>query len=107
MDYTKLTKSELIEKLEEQKHLAQAVDAKDREINQIRLKFEEFRTLHQGALKQDEVKALTKQLEDEKKKAIDVANLYIKMHHDYLKQTQQNLEMALFTEQVVSDKIKK
>ena len=38
MDYTKLTKSELIEKLEEQKHLAQAVDAKDREINQIRLK---------------------------------------------------------------------
>jgi hypothetical protein len=36
-----------------------------------------------------------------------VARLYVKMHHDLLKQTQQNLEMALFTEQVVSDKFKK
>lgn len=36
MDYSKMTKQELIEKLNEQKHLADAVDAKDREINSLK-----------------------------------------------------------------------
>lgn len=36
MDYNKLTKTELIEKLEEQKHLASAVEAKDKEIVEIK-----------------------------------------------------------------------
>lgn len=35
MDYEKLTKVELIEKLNEQKHLASAVEAKDKEIVRI------------------------------------------------------------------------
>lgn len=35
MDLEKLTKSELIEKLEEQKHLAKAVEAKDIEISRL------------------------------------------------------------------------
>lgn len=35
MDYSQLTKAELLEKLNEQKHLAQAVDAKDQEIIRI------------------------------------------------------------------------
>ena len=52
MDYTKFTKAELIEKLEEQKHLAEAVNAKDREIITLKEEFEEFKTLHQGCLKQ-------------------------------------------------------
>lgn len=36
MDYNKLTKAELIEKLNEQKHLASAVEAKDKEILKIK-----------------------------------------------------------------------
>jgi len=107
MDYTSLTKKQLIEKLEEQKHLAEAVEAKDKEITAAKKELQSVITSHQGCLNQAEVKALTDKLEAERKKATELAQLYIKMHHDLLKQTQQNLEMALFTEQVVSEKFKK
>lgn len=36
MDYGKLTKAELIQKLNEQKHLASAVEAKDKEIVELK-----------------------------------------------------------------------
>ena len=36
MDYDKLTKAELLEKLEEQKHLASAVEAKDIEMSELK-----------------------------------------------------------------------
>ena len=107
MDYTKFTKAELIEKLEEQRHLAEAVEAKDKEIITLKEEFEEFKLLHQGSLKKSEVEVLTNKLEADRRTATELAQHYIKMHHDLLKQTQQNLEMALFTEQVVSDKFKK
>lgn len=118
MDYDKLTKAELIEKLNEKKHLAQAVEAKDKEIVQLRKNYEsrieglqeeiaKFKKDYQGALKKEEIDKLIKDAETKRNEAKQLAQFYVKMYHDFLKQTQQNLEMALFTEQIVSEKFKK
>lgn len=135
MDYSQLTKAELIEKLNEQKHLAQAVEAKDKEIanllkekqnkdekllqeiSQIRTqKQKEIEELnktikelnHQliGSMTKEKVEQYVKDVQEENKTIREVANYYIKIHTDFLKQTQQNLEMAIFTEDLVSQKIK-
>lgn len=106
MDYEKLTKAELLEKLNEQKHLAQAVEAKDNEIATIKKQLEEIKTKYQGAVTKTEIEDYTKKVEEERKQAFEIANLYIKAHRDFLKQTQQNLEMVIFTEELLSQKIK-
>ena len=118
MDYDKLTKAELIEKLNEQKHLAKAVEAKDREIIELKKRYEtrlsevvnevnQLQKDYAGALKKQEIDKLIKTAEDQKNESAYLAQFYVKMYHDFLKQTQQNLEMALFTEQIVSEKFKK
>ena len=135
MEYTNLTKAELLEKLNEQKHLAQAVEAKDNEIATIKKQLEEMKTKYQGAvikseeakdneiatikkqleeiktkyqgaITKSEIEDYTKKVEEERKQAFEIANLYIKAHRDFLKQTQQNLEMVIFTEELLSQKIK-
>ena len=118
MDYEKLTKAELIEKLNEQKHLAQAVNAKDKEIVALKTKYEDrveqlnnevyqLKKDYAGALKKEEIDKIIKDADDKRKESSHLAQFYVKMYHDFLKQTQQNLEMALFTEQLVSEKFKK
>lgn len=118
MDYDKMTKAELIEKLNQQKHLAKAVEAKDIELSQMVKRYEakveglqeeiaKFRRDYQGALKKEEIDVIIKDAETKRNEAKQMAQFYVKMYHDFLKQTQQNLEMALFTEQVVSEKFKK
>ena len=120
-----LTKAELIEKLEEQKHLAEAVEAKDIEMSKLEKKYKEkitklheevielskkvhqVKEKHKHSITEKQMQERIKTINKEKERAQEVARLYVKMHHDLLKQTQQNLEMALFTEQVVSDKFKK
>ena len=104
MDYTKLTKSELIEKLEEQQHLASAVEAKDIEISELKKKHEELVTKYQGSLTKEQIEKVTERLVAERNEAAQRANLYIKIHHDLLKQIQHTTEMALFSEQLVSEK---
>jgi hypothetical protein len=117
MDYTKLTKSELIEKLEEQKHLASAVQAKDKEMSDLKKLHEEqmkrlkedkseLVTKYKGSLTKEQVDNITKKLIEERNDAFAKANLYIKIHHDLLKQMQHTAEMALFSEQLVSEKFK-
>lgn len=107
MNYNQLTKAELIEKLNEQKHLAQAVEAKDKELVELRQKFEAFKTEHQGAVKKPDIEKYVKDVQEEIKQAQQVANYYIRIYRDFLKQTQQNLEMAILTEELVSEKIPK
>jgi Ca2+-binding EF-hand superfamily protein len=107
MDYNQLTKAELVEKLNEQKHLAQAVEAKDKEIVELKQKFEAFKTEHQGAIKKADIEKYVKDVQEEIKQAQTVANYYIRIYRDFLKQTQQNLEMAILTEELVSEKIPK
>lgn len=126
MDYTKLTKSELIEKLEEQQHLVSAVEAKDIEMSQLKkeskkeleqlkkkneeevkalkLQKEELITKYQGSLTTEQIEKVTERLVAERNEAVSRANLYIKIHHDLLKQIQHTTEMALFSEQLVSEK---
>jgi alpha-glucuronidase len=124
MDYEKLTKAELIEKLNEQKHLAEAVNAKDKEIANLKKEkhdkdenlLQEIEKLnnknkelnHQlvGSMTKEKVEEYVKMVQEENKNIREVANYYIKIHTDFLKQTQQNLEMAIFTEDLVSQKIK-
>lgn len=118
MDYNTLTKAELIEKLKEQKHLASAVESKDKEMKDLeKAKDQKIEELQQrvdsileeysGSIKQGQLEKLTKQLQEERDYALDIANHYIRIYTDFLKQTQQNLEMAVFTEGLVSQKIKK
>ena len=118
MECTNLTKAELLEKLNEQKHLAHAVEAKDREIVELKKRYEtrleqvtdevnQLKKDYQGAFKKEEVEKIVKTAEDQRKESSHLAQFYVKMYHDFLKQTQQNLEMAIFTEQIVSEKFKK
>jgi len=120
-----LTKAELIEKLEEQKHLASAVEAKDIEMSKLKENHrqlvdsfkEEIKNMKEeikglkhnakGLVHLSEVQEKIDKVKGENQKLVETTNLYIRMYHNYLKQTQHNLEMALFTEQVISDKFKK
>lgn len=134
-----LTKAQLIEKLEEQQHLASAVEAKDiemlqlkkenkkqlehlkkkheeeikalkkqkeEEIKALKLQKEELVTKYQGSLTKEQIEKVTERLVAERNEVASKANLYIKIHHDLLKQIQHTTEMALFSEQLVSEKFK-
>jgi len=107
MDYNTLTKAELIKLLEEQKHLAQAVEAKDKEVVEANARVDAILEEYKGSMKQSQVEKLTKELIEQRDYALEIANLYMAAHTDLLKQTQQNLEMAVFTEGLISQKLKK
>ena len=120
-----LTRQELREKLKEQKHLASAVEAKDKEmtklkeshrqlvdsfkkeIEELKKEINGLKDNAKGLVHLSEVQEKINKVKEENKNLVDTTNLYIEMYHNYLKQTQHNLEMALFTEQVISDKFKK
>jgi CHASE3 domain sensor protein len=128
MDYNKLTKAELVEKLEELSLLPYAVEAKDEEISKSKKLHEEqikrltkkheeeiqvlkkekaeLVTKYQGSLSKEQIEKVTQQLIEERNEAVTRASLYIKIHHDLLKQIQHTTEMALFSEQLVSEKFK-
>ena len=123
-----LTKAELIEKLQELSLLPHAVEAKDEEMSKLKKlheeqikrltkKYEEqiqalkkekgeLVTKYQGSLTTEQIEKVTKQLIEERNEAATKANLYTKIHHDLLKQIQHTTEMALFSEQLVSEKFK-
>jgi predicted nucleic acid-binding Zn-ribbon protein len=84
MDYDKLTKAELIDKLNEQKHLAQAVEAKDQEIIRInnemqkvkeQIKEQNLRMVGMIS-KEDSNKILNEALKDAEEK-INLANQFL------------------------------
>lgn len=70
MKYDKMTKDELIEKLKEQKHLAQAVEAKDIEMSQLKNK------------KDEEIKKLKESLLDIRKELAQKSNMVTKQQAD-------------------------
>jgi hypothetical protein len=84
MDYDKLTKAELIDKLNEQKHLAHAVEAKDQEIIRInnemqkvkeQIKEQNLRMVGMIS-KEDSNKILNEALKDAEEK-INLANQFL------------------------------
>ena len=112
-----LTKAELIQKLENLSHLKTTVHAKDVQIAELKKQHEEkIKRLNKekedlvkkytGSITKEQIDKVTEKLIEERNEAVKKANLYIKIHHDLLKQIQHTTEMALFSEQLVSEKFK-
>jgi len=78
----------------------------EEEIKALKKEKAELVTKYQGSLTKEQVEKATNQLLEERNEAAQRANLYIKIHHDLLKQIQHTTEMALFSEQLVSEKFK-
>ena len=106
MDYTKLTKQELLEVVTQQQTLKDAVEAKDNEISELRKQVESLITSFQDSVKKEDIKKYTQQLEEETKKARDIANQYIRAHRDLMRIFKVNLDFAISHEELLTDKLK-
>lgn len=124
-----MTKDELIEKVQEQTHLAAAVDAKDREIIDIKSK-------HQSAITAKDTMITTKDkeiiglkakvaeleskqraneelvkgakfLEEENKKVVNHLNMYIETFRNTLKAQQGVLDNAIQLEAFISESLRR
>lgn len=102
MNYSNLTKQELLDIVTEQQTLKDAVEAKDREIAVLKEKLQSF----DGSMKREEVKNYTNELEERVKKAVDIANKYIAAHRDLMKVFKVNLDMAISHDELLSEKLK-
>ena len=102
MDFTKLTKQELLDLVKEQQTLKDAVEAKDKEISLLKEKLRSF----DGSVKREELKIYTQQLEEEAKKSRDIANQYIRAHRDLMRIFKVNLDFAISHEELLADKLK-
>lgn len=129
MDLTKMTKDELIEKIQEQAHLAEAVEAKDKEISQLQKEIEEIK---KNNLKQviefrkitDVLKgknaefekniinneALVKSaanLDEENKRLLINLNLYVEAFRNTLKAQQGVLDNAIQLDTFISESLRR
>lgn len=141
MDYSKMTKQDLVTKLKEQKHLSEAVQAKDKEIvslqktikglekqikeelvpkdrfdavnkvlqasvpkaslDEAQSRLREF----EGSIKKDKLDELLVKVEEERKHAMQIAVLYKNSYEDLLRVFKVNLDMAITTSDLLSEKI--
>jgi hypothetical protein len=122
MKYTDMTKVELIQLVEEQQTLADAVLEKDKEIIELKNKIktlvskelvvdlektiEELRFKLKGSISEEDFKIAIKKIEDERKRAGEIANRYIQAHRDLMRVFKINLDVAISHEELLSEKIK-
>lgn len=117
MDYEKLTKAELIEKINEQKHLASAVEAKDAEIVSIKKKYSEennalanelstLKASTHGMLRREEIEKITKATIEEKEKFAKIAKYYVVAYRDLIKTLKLNTDIAIAHEEVLAELLK-
>lgn len=106
MDFTKLTKTELLELVTAQQTLKDAVEAKDSEIKELKKQIESLKTSFQDSVKKEDIKTYTQQLEEETKKSRDIANQYIRAHRDLMRIFKVNLDFAISHEELLADKLK-
>jgi len=121
MDFSKLTKQELLDKVIEQQALAHAVEHKDRQITDLQKQISEFKSRptreefdalrrklseFDGSVKKEDIETYTKKLEDEVKKSRDIANQYIRAHRDLMRIFKANLDFAISHEELLVDKLK-
>lgn len=121
MDFTKLTKQELLEKVIEQQALAMAVEQKDKEIVELTKRIvdlsqrpsqEEIDKLRntvksfEGSVKKEDIELYTKELEERAKKAGEIANQYIRAYTDLLKIFKANIDSAISYQELLSEKLK-
>lgn len=121
MDYSKLTKQELLDEVTRQQTLAEAIEVKDQEIQRLHKKIEELSKRpsqievedlrnkvkdFEGSVKKEDLEKYTKQLEVNAKKATDIANQYIRAHKDLMRIFKANLDAAISHEDLLSEKLK-
>ena len=122
METKEMNKSELLSKLQEQQHLAQAIEAKDKEIallqKESKLKIEEL-TIQNGKLNakvveletkikpHEELLELVKKLEDENKKVVAHLNMYIEAFRNMLKGSQGMLDNAIQLEAFINESLRR
>lgn len=117
-----MKKEELIAKLEQQKHLAKAVEEKDKEIalskKESTLKIEEL-TIQNGKLNakvieleaklkpHEEMLEFVKKLEEENKKVVAHLNMYIEAFRNVLKSNQGVLDNAIQLEAFINESLRR
>lgn len=106
MNYNNLTKQELVDLANEQQTLADAVDAKDKEIGRLNGRIAELQEKIKDMVPREDIQKYTKQVEEERNKATDIANRYIQAHRDFMRISKANLDMAITHEELLSEKIK-
>ena len=88
---------ELRKKVQEQTHLAQAVEAKDKEIIELRKQLDTIRPMAKNA----------EQLKQQNDVLTQIANGYINNFRNYLKSQQGALDMAIEIEVMLAEKLPK
>jgi FMN phosphatase YigB (HAD superfamily) len=124
MNYKEMKKEELVAKLEEQRHLAQAVEAKDVELGIAEKRFQEMKNsfakeldVQKAKVKelQDEIRAFPdvenlkesiKTLEEQNKKIVAFGNQHINIFKNTLKALQGTLDNAIELEDIVVNSVK-
>lgn len=124
MEYKEMKKNELLAKVEEQRHLASAVEAKDAEIAVLSKQYAEFKEKTnkekaelvskiselQGKLNAvpsiQKYEDAIKKLEEENKRIIAFANQYINVFKNTLKALQGNLDNAIELQDILVNNVK-
>lgn len=122
MDYSSMKKEELIKLLEDQRHLAQAVEVKDKEIFDLKSKIENKENHLKDEIRrlQEEVNIWQKrgteaerknvnssELVEKNAELVDFGNKYIKMHTNMLQSIQGIIELSSDLEKTLIEKIQK
>lgn len=143
MNYDGMTKAELIDLLNEQKHLSSAVQDKDKQITELQKKVKELKETikydkvdkeqydevtnklkdlvpknlleearkqlkeFEGSIKKDKLDDVLGRVEEERRKAMEVANMYKNSYEDLLRVFKVNLDMAITTSDLLSEKVNK
>jgi hypothetical protein len=106
MNYNNLTKQELLDLVMEQQTLKDAVEVKDKEIITLKDTIHQMKKEFEGAVKKEEIKKYTKEVEENAKKSAEIANQYIRAHRDLMKIFKANLDSAISHEELLSEKLK-
>ena len=106
MEYDKMTKAELIEKLREQKHLAQAVEAKDKEIVELKKTLSEKSQQLANSITLDKHKEIVRKEIDEAEKTVELANTVLESHNNAMHLINSALAVINQNEKLLSEKIK-
>lgn len=135
MNYKELKKDELIDLIEQkdriieqQKHLASAVEAKDKEIIEIKEKskrdiseiknkaeeeiknktkqVDELSQKNTTMMLKEDVERITKNLMSERDKLINIVNILRQNHQDTLRQVKINLDLAISHDELLSSILK-
>lgn len=125
MDFTKLTKTELLEKVIEQQALADAINEKDKELkekedyivklvkekqqmvdkNDLKELQEKLKGL-EGSIKKEDLEKHTQGIQEQAKKYKDIAHYYMSAYRDLLRIFKTNLDFAISHDELLSEKLK-